>query len=99
VKKNLQTILLQNPINDSIIPLIAAEVNNNYVIKDWHKFDYISIDPPTWSYWVYFIFMTLTQGGLYYFFRVNEYGKDDGIGWGSNRPHGRSFKWKAFSPY
>lgn len=76
VKKNLQTILLQNPINDSILPLIAEEVNKNYVIKDWHKFDYIAIAPPTWSYWVYFISMILIQGGLYWFFHTNEYGKD-----------------------
>lgn len=86
VKKNLQTILLQNPINDNIIPLIAEEVAKNYVIKDWHKFDYISIDPPTWSYWVYFIMMALVQGGLYYFFHVNEYGKSYGrMGYGGYR--------------
>lgn len=78
VKKNLQSLLLEHPINDSIIPLIADEVAKNYVIKDWHKFDYISIDPPTWSYWVYFLVMALVQGLLYYFFHVNEYGKSYG---------------------
>ena len=75
-KKNLQSILLEHPINDSIIPLIEQEISKNYVIKDWKKFDYIAIDPPTWSYWVYFIVMILTQGGLYYAFHVNEYGKE-----------------------
>lgn len=76
VKKNLQTLLLDRPINDDLIPLIAEEISKNYVIKDWKKFDYISIEPPTWSYWVYFIVLILTQGALYYFFHVNEYGKD-----------------------
>jgi hypothetical protein len=75
VKKNLQTLLLDNPINDDIIPLISAEIEKNYVIKDWTKFSYITIDPPTWAYWVFFLFLILTQGGLYYFFHVNEYGK------------------------
>jgi len=78
VKKNLQTILMDNIIDDNIIPLISAEVSQNYIIKDWHKFDYIAISPPTWSYWVYFISMILTQGALYYFFNVNEYGKGYG---------------------
>lgn len=80
VKKNIETILLNNPINNNIIPLIVEEVNKNYVIKDWSKFDYISIQPPTWSYWVFTILLILTQGGLYYFFHVNEYGKD----WSTN---------------
>lgn len=75
VKKNLQSLLVQHPIDDSIIPLIADEVAQNYVIKDWHKFDYITIDPPTWSYWVYFIFMILTQSGLYIYFQKNEFDK------------------------
>jgi hypothetical protein len=88
VKKNLQTLLIDKPINDALIPLIIAEIEKNYVIKDWHKFDYITIDPPTWSYWVFFIFLILTQSGLYYFFHVNEYGKDwagYGRGWYANR--------------
>lgn len=91
VKKNLQSILLEHPINDSILPLIAEEVQRNYVIKDWHKFDYITIDPPTWSYWVYFIVMILTQGGLYYYFRVNEFDQDNwrGNGYGG---YTRSFR-------
>lgn len=76
VKQNLETLLLDHPVDDNLIPLISQEVAKNYVIKDWHKFDYITIDPPAWSYWVYFIFMALTQGGLYYYFNVNEYDKD-----------------------
>ena len=75
VKKDLQTLLLDKPVNDALIPLITAEIEKNYVIKDWHKFDYITIDPPTWSYVVFFIVLIATQGGLYYFFHVNEYGK------------------------
>lgn len=75
VKKNLQTLLLDHPINDDLIFLIAEEVSKNYVIKDWHKFDYITLDPPTWSYWVFFIFMILTQGGLYIYFHKNEFSK------------------------
>ena len=70
--------MLEHPINDDLIPLIAQEVAQNYVIKDWSKFDYISIDPPSWSYWVYFILLAATQIGLYVFFHKNDFGKTSG---------------------
>ena len=77
VKKNLESLLMEYPMNDNIIPLIAKEVSQNYIKKDWHKFDYITLDPPAWSYWVYFITMILTQGGLYWYFHTNEFDKDN----------------------
>lgn len=73
VKVNLQDIFTQNPINNSIIDKVSAEVNANYVKKDWHKFDYIRIEPPTWSYWVYLVVIFLVQGGLYVWFNLNEF--------------------------
>ncbi len=72
VKENLQTLLLQSPISDSLIPKIAEEVKADYTIKDWKKFDYITIEPPTWSYWIYLLLIVLTQGGLFYWYNVNE---------------------------
>lgn len=87
VKKNLESILLDHPVNNDLIPLIAEEVTKNYVIKDWHKFDYITIDPPAWSYWVFFILMILTQGGLYVFFHIEDFKNRDfgGYGYGYRR--------------
>jgi hypothetical protein len=79
VKENLMSALMQHPIDDSVIPLISSEITKNYVIKDWHKFDYIKIEPPTWSYWVYFIVMIVTQVGLYIGF--NYYGEENGNPW------------------
>ena len=72
-KINLQDILTQNPINEDILDKIGNEVKSTYIIKDWSKFDYISIDPPAWSYWVYLIVMVVVQGGLYVFFHLNEF--------------------------
>jgi hypothetical protein len=68
VKSNLSEILLKNKIDDSIIPLIEKEIKSNYVIKDWSKFDYLTIEPPTWSYFVLVILMILIQGLLWYYF-------------------------------
>lgn len=65
VKANLQTILLKGPIDTTIIPKIEKEVTDNYKIKDWSKFDYITIEPPTWAYWVLLLVMVLTQGGFW----------------------------------
>jgi hypothetical protein len=76
VKQNLQTIFLDNPVNDTILPLIQSEVVANYIIKDWKKFDYITIEPPTWCYWVYFIVMLVVQGGLFFWYHVNYMDKD-----------------------
>jgi hypothetical protein len=71
VKRNLSTILLKNPINDSILPLIEQEINKNYQIKDWSKFNYLTIYPKTWVYYVYFILICVSQIGIYLYFHNN----------------------------
>lgn len=76
-KRNLETLILSNPINDSILKLIENEIKANYVIKRWEDFDYISIDPPTWSYIVLIIIMVLTQGGFWAWANYNEFTKKD----------------------
>lgn len=75
VKANLQTILLQNQIDDSILPLLHSEIVKNYEIKDWKKFNYLQVDPPPWSYWVYILTMILCQGAFWAWASVNEFGK------------------------
>jgi len=76
VKRNLETIFLDNKIDSGIIKNIEQEVRKNYTIKDWHKFDYITIYPPTWSYWVLIILMIISQGVFWYWATRNEFGKD-----------------------
>jgi hypothetical protein len=75
VKRNLETIFLDNKIDSSIIPNIEKEVRRNYNIKDWHKFDYITIYPPTWSYWVLIFLMIISQGVFWYWATGNEFKK------------------------
>jgi hypothetical protein len=90
MKHNLETIMLQNKITPPIpavagaveakqgfYELVEAEIHKNFVIKDWHQFDYISVEPPLWSYMVYIIVICLVQGGLWFFFMNNDEGKDD----------------------
>lgn len=72
VKQTIQSLLLEEPISDKIIPMIDDLIRRHYVIKDWHKFDYITIEPPTWSYWVYFITIIVFQGGFYVWANLND---------------------------
>jgi hypothetical protein len=65
VKRNLETILLEGPVSNELLPKIEAEIMRNYTIKDWSKFDYITIEPPWWSYLILILFMALTQTGFY----------------------------------
>lgn len=77
VKRNLESLLLGNVVNEDLLPKIQNEVTANYVIKDWKKFDYITIEPPTSSYWIFFIVLIFTQVGLYIFFHRNPFGKEN----------------------
>jgi len=64
VKRNLETIILRNPFDTSILPLLEKEIRQNYQLKDWHKFDYITVEPPGWSYLILLLVMAVAQGGL-----------------------------------
>jgi len=64
VKRNLEAILLENPVNNDLIPKIEAEIRANYVIKDWSKFDYIDVTPPWWGIIVLIVVMAVLQVGF-----------------------------------
>lgn len=72
VKRNLETVLLHGPVDNSVIPLLESEIRGKYVIKDWSKFDYISIEAPTWAYVALLLSMVATQGGYWYWAMRNE---------------------------
>jgi hypothetical protein len=65
VKKNLQTLLLTNELNDNLMPKIESEVLAHYRLKDWSKFDYITVEPPAWAYLVLVGVMALVQTVLW----------------------------------
>jgi hypothetical protein len=75
VKRNLETILLNNLINNSIIGIIESEIKANYLIKDWHKFDYITIEPPFWSYVTLLILLLISQSIFWYWATINDFDK------------------------
>jgi len=64
VKRNLETVLLECSIDNNILPKIEEEIAKNYKIKEWKKFDYISVEPPFWSYLVMLFVTIILQGGF-----------------------------------
>ena len=74
-KRELESILLTKPIDDNILHLINLEVSANYTIKDWSKFDYLTIEPRTVHFVWFFVILGLTQSGLYVYFHFNEFSK------------------------
>jgi hypothetical protein len=75
VKRNLETILLEGKVEDSIIPKVEAEIRENYQIKDWSKFDYIAVEAPWWGVIVVLVVMLLSQGAFMYWATQNEFDK------------------------
>lgn len=75
-KSNLSTILLENPVNDSIIPLIEEEILKNYKVRDFEKdFDYLDIQPRPIHYLIAVLVMALTQGAFWIYAYRNEHSK------------------------
>ena len=85
VKRNLESILLKGPVDQLILPKIQNEVMKNYKLKDWKKFNYISIEPPLWSYLVMLAVLTITQGGFLAWGVFNRYTKDCDTTWNFRR--------------
>lgn len=72
VKRDLESVLLFNPVDTSILPLIERTILASYQIKDWSKFDYITITPPIWAYWAYFIIAGGAQAAFWWWAHNNE---------------------------
>jgi hypothetical protein len=77
VKRNLETILLNNKIDNNLLPIIEKEIIENYQIKEWDKFNYLTVEPPGWSYWILILIMIIVQGIVWFCFMSNESEKNE----------------------
>jgi hypothetical protein len=77
-KRNLETILLSNPLGPEVLTKVESEIVSNYKIKDWSAFDYITVEPPMWSYFVFFVVLVMSQVGFYVWAHNNELYKTKG---------------------
>jgi hypothetical protein len=68
-KRNLETLLLKHPLDNTILPLIEQEVMANYKKREFTEdFAYLSVEPQAHHWWTFIILLILTQTGLYIFF-------------------------------
>jgi len=79
VKRNLESIILEQKVSNETIPFIEKEIIANYQIKDWSKFDYISIEIPWYYYLILIIIMILIQGGYWTWAMLNNFDKHENI--------------------
>ena len=68
-KRNLESYVMAHGVaGKDFVQAVETEIRKNYELKDWKKFDYISVTPkPCYYYW-YFGAMLLVQTGLWIFF-------------------------------
>lgn len=71
VKRNIESILLKDGLN-GLAKKVEQEVINHYKIKDWSKFDYISVEPSRGWIIGFIIIQVIFQTGLWVFFHFNE---------------------------
>lgn len=67
VKRNLEGLLAEHKVDRGIIPAIKAEVVANYRKTDWHKFDYLDLQPRPLHY-VLMIVAQVVIGTLSFWF-------------------------------
>lgn len=72
VKRNLETILLNNDLNNDILSLIEREVWKHYKMKDFEDFDYLQQEISFWVYVLYMIITFIIQFCLWVYFHHNE---------------------------
>ena len=79
VKKELESLFLTTPAKE-LIPKIKETVEKGYTIKDWTKFDYITVEPSFTAYIWLILAMLLTQIPLWIAFTRNDESKDRNYG-------------------
>jgi len=77
VKRELESTLLLTGISTEALPTIENIIRMRYVIKDWTKFDYISVEPPFWSYVVFFIAIVISQVAYWIWVKLNDFVEED----------------------
>lgn len=71
LKRNLEQLLLQNPVDENLLPEIEKLILAEYEKTNWHKFDHLSVEPNGWAWFWFWLCLILTQVGLWVFFHGN----------------------------
>lgn len=71
LKRDLEQLLLQNPIDEKLLPQIEELILAEYEKTNWHKFDHLSVEPNGWAWFWFWFCLIITQVGLWVFFHGN----------------------------
>ena len=77
LKSNLESLFLSNKISDNLFPEIKNQVIQYYKLKDWSKFNYLSVETPDWAWVVVLLVMILTQFGFWSYAFHNDIDKEE----------------------
>lgn len=62
-----EDIMNLKTLNFTSLYHVVDKSTEGFVYRDFHQFDYLSVDPPTWEVWFVYIFtLGITIGFLYY---------------------------------
>lgn len=76
-KAEITSYIVDNGVTKNIYTFLQSEIIKNYKIKQWKDFDYIKVPPNPHYYWYFLITLIFVEGGLYTWFLMNDYGKDE----------------------
>jgi hypothetical protein len=80
VKRNIETLVLNKGLTDATLPELNQIVVKDYTIKDWKKFDYLTVEVPFSKYIWLIVCVTLAGGGLIAFAMLNGIDKEGSDG-------------------
>lgn len=70
-KRNVESIFIE----DQDLEKLGKEVTARYKLVNWHKFDYLNIEPTSNQLILYIFIVVLLQGGIFIYFHHNEFQK------------------------
>lgn len=79
MKRNIEKIFYDGPIDDTILEKLENEIVSGYEKREWSEFDKISVKPRPIHYKILLSLMVLVQIGMYVFFILNGYDKGDTV--------------------
>ena len=77
MKRNIEALFLNEPIDDTILPKLEKEIVGGYQKRDWSEFDKLTVKPRPIHYKILIGVMLLVQGIIFGISLCNNYGKGD----------------------
>jgi hypothetical protein len=73
-KRNIETLILQNKLDDAILPLIEKEIMDNYKKREFTEdFAYLTVEPQVHHWITFIVILFLSQGALYFYFHREDF--------------------------